>query len=71
MNSDNEKIIFGGLCLPENNLLNDVWNFNYSNLAFNSTLPEIPGAVCSLRKTKVLNFLKVDKRKHNSKDKLG
>lgn len=53
MNPDNEKIIFGGLCLPENNLLNDAWTFNYSNLAFNSTLPEIPGAVCTLRKTKV------------------
>lgn len=50
--NEKEKIIFGGLCLPENILYNDVWTFNYSNLAFNSSLPEIPGAVCSLRKTK-------------------
>ena len=29
-----EKIIFGGICLPENVLLNDVWIFNYENLAY-------------------------------------
>lgn len=52
VNVENEKIIFGGLCLPENNLLNDAWTFNYTNLVFNSTLPEIPGATCTLRKVK-------------------
>lgn len=28
-NFEREKIIFGGACLPENHLLNDVWIFNY------------------------------------------
>jgi hypothetical protein len=29
-----EKIIFGGACLPEDLLYNDVWIFNYSALQF-------------------------------------
>lgn len=29
-NKEKEKIIFGGLNLPENVLLNDCWTFNYS-----------------------------------------
>lgn len=40
-----EKVIFGGACLPEDLFYNDVWLFNYSAVQF-TTSPEIPGAVC-------------------------
>ncbi|KAM3129326.1 hypothetical protein pb186bvf_018542 [Paramecium bursaria] len=46
-----EKIIFGGACLPEDILYNDVWIFNYSAIQY-TTSPEIPGAICTKRNTK-------------------
>jgi N-acetylneuraminic acid mutarotase len=47
-----EKLIFGGVCLPDGTLLNDLWSVNYSNVAFASNLSEIPGAVWTQLKAK-------------------
>ena len=41
-----EKLIFGGACLPEDLLYNDVWIFNYASIQFTSQ-QEIPGALCT------------------------
>jgi hypothetical protein len=30
--NNQEKIIFGGQCLPENTMLNDLWIMNYSQI---------------------------------------
>ena len=49
---ENEKIIFGGLSLPENQLMNDCWIFNYSNLNIKNELIEIGGAYCNKVNTK-------------------
>ena len=38
--------------MPDNTFLNDVWTVNYSNVPFNSVLPEIPGTVWTMKKTK-------------------
>eukprot|EP00330_Aristerostoma_sp_ATCC50986_P009487 CAMPEP_0114599248 /NCGR_PEP_ID=MMETSP0125-20121206/21751_1 /TAXON_ID=485358 ORGANISM="Aristerostoma sp., Strain ATCC 50986" /NCGR_SAMPLE_ID=MMETSP0125 /ASSEMBLY_ACC=CAM_ASM_000245 /LENGTH=172 /DNA_ID=CAMNT_0001806055 /DNA_START=70 /DNA_END=585 /DNA_ORIENTATION=+ len=51
-NAYKEKLVFGGVTLPDNSYLNDVWLINYSNVTFGSALSEIPGTVCTPKKTK-------------------
>ncbi|CAK56809.1 unnamed protein product (macronuclear) [Paramecium tetraurelia] len=46
-----EKIIFGGACLPEDLMYNDVWIFNYSAIQFTNQ-QEIPGAVATKKNCK-------------------
>ncbi|KAL4473976.1 hypothetical protein ABPG72_000338 [Tetrahymena utriculariae] len=43
-NGKRQKLLFGGICLPENTYYNDVWIFDYENLQFNSSLPDVSGA---------------------------
>ena len=39
--NNQEKIIFGGQCLPENVMLSDLWIFNYQQIQLGSSLPDI------------------------------
>ncbi|KRX03256.1 hypothetical protein PPERSA_09268 [Pseudocohnilembus persalinus] len=41
-----DRIIFGGVCLPENQLLNDIWIFDYSKIDNRSNLTDVSGAQC-------------------------
>lgn len=47
-----QRIIFGGICIPENIILNDVWIMNFENMAVNSSLADISGAECKLQPVK-------------------
>ena len=35
-----EKILFGGVSLPDSTLFGDLWTFNFANIVFDSILPE-------------------------------
>ena len=47
--TEKEKIIFGGFSSTNNQILNDVWIFNFEKISLNSTSPEIPGAFCQVK----------------------
>lgn len=51
-NKVKEVIMFGGVSMPQNSLLNDTWLFNYSQIDFNTKLPDVVGAVYTQLSTK-------------------
>jgi hypothetical protein len=44
-NINNEYYLFGGMCLPGNNVVGDLWVLNCDNVVWNTKLAEIPGAI--------------------------
>ncbi|KAL4437906.1 hypothetical protein ABPG74_001077 [Tetrahymena malaccensis] len=51
-NDQKELIVFGGISLPQNKLLNDVWIFNYQNIDLNQSLQPATGMSCHPKQTK-------------------
>jgi hypothetical protein len=43
-------MLFGGISSPENIYFNDLWLFEYENLQFNSSLPDVSGVSIYLLK---------------------
>ena len=44
-NINNEYYVYGGMCLSDNYILNDLWVLNCDNVVWNTKLAEIPGAI--------------------------
>ena len=48
-NGKRQRMLFGGISSPENIYFNDLWLFEYENLQFNSSLPDVSGVIYLLK----------------------
>jgi len=54
-NINNEYYLYGGMCLSDNYILNDLWVLNCDNVVWNTKLAEIPGAIWTQKSTTGMN----------------